>query len=98
MDPHRGRPKVGSLTNISCRGAFVETKDAYHAGQSIRLEFKVEEKRIRIFGSVAYQQEGGEKNELHRPPGIGVIFYESDRDANDSISEIIEQIWNRYTP
>jgi diguanylate cyclase (GGDEF)-like protein len=89
-----GDRRFGTLSNLSQRGAFVETEDTYDVGQSVRLEFKVEEQRVRVFGSVAYHQ--GEQGETGRPPGIGLIFYGSDRDAEDRISEIIERIWNRY--
>ena len=93
-----GERQVGMLTNLSRRGAFVETDHEYEIGKSVRLEFKVGEKRICVFGLVTNRNGGEADSAPYRPVGFGVIFFESERDTEDDLSEIIEQIWNRYRP
>jgi Tfp pilus assembly protein PilZ len=93
-----GDRRIGTLTSLSRRGAFIETADPYAIGQSIRLEFKVGTIHIRAFANVSYQHEGGQENSPYRPAGIGVAFYESDDGVTDEIDGIIEQIWARHRP
>ena len=78
-------------------GAFIETDHEGEIGKSIRLEFKVSERRIRVFGSVTVDTTAG-RTALPLPTGISVIFFEPERDIEDELSEIIEQIWNRHRP
>ncbi len=93
-----GGRRIGTLTSLSRRGAFIETADPYEIGQSIRLEFKVGTTHVRAFGNVSYRNEGGQENSPYRPSGVGVAFYESDGGVTDEIDGIIEQIWARHRP
>ena len=93
-----GQRRTGTLSSLSRRGAFIETSDAYEIGQPVRVEFKVEETWIRVFANVAYHEESDEDNGIYRPHGVGVIFYELDRDTEDALSSIIELVWTRHLP
>ncbi len=93
-----GERRIGTLTSLSRRGAFVETADSYEIGQSIRLEFKLSTTHVRAFGNVSYRQDAGQESSPYRPSGIGVAFYESDGGVTDEIDGIIEQIWARHRP
>ncbi|MEM9175039.1 MAG: EAL domain-containing protein [Myxococcota bacterium] len=96
-----GVRRVGTLANLSRRGAFVETEDEYEIGQSIRLEFKWGAHRIQIFGSVTYCTDADEdalETEDESGKGIGVLFLEPTRETEDELGEIVEQIWNRLRP
>ncbi len=93
-----GERRIGTLTSLSRRGAFVETADAFEIGQSVRLEFKLGTIHIRAFGHVSYGVAASEDALIHRPAGIGVVFYESETNVSDEIDGIIEQIWSRHLP
>ncbi|MFO0691790.1 MAG: EAL domain-containing protein [Myxococcota bacterium] len=93
-----GERRIGALTSLSRRGAFIETSDVYPVGQPIRLEFKMSGTHIRVFGHVLYCHENGPDAPPHRAPGIGVVFYEPDEATTDQIDAIIEQVWSRHLP
>jgi hypothetical protein len=96
-----GVRRVGTVINLSRRGAFIETDDVYEVGQSIRLEFKWGSHEIQIFGSVTFRN-GGTDDEFAAEgealTGIGVIFLEPSRETEDALGEIVEQVWNRLRP
>jgi len=93
-----GQRRVGVVTSLSRRGAFIETSDAYQINQPIRLEFKTDDSWVRIFANVSYQEVYDDSDDASMASGIGVIFYEVDRDTEDEISVIIEQVWSRHLP
>ncbi|MBY0399410.1 EAL domain-containing protein [Myxococcota bacterium] len=93
-----GDRRIGALTSLSRRGAFIETADEYAIDQPVRLEFKANDTRVRVFGHVIYRHAAGADSSPYRAPGIGVVFYEPDGDTTDQIAVIIEQIWSRHLP
>lgn len=93
-----GDRRIGTLTSLSRRGAFVETDDPYAVGQSIRLEFKVGATHVRVFGNVTYRHIGGQSTAPYRATGIGIVFYEPEADTVEQVDAIIEQTWSRHIP
>ena len=93
-----GERRVGTLTSLSRRGAFVETNDGYRVGQSIHLEFKADNTRIRAFANVAYCHDGEQEIAPYSSAGIGVVFYDTDEETTSQVDGVIEQIWSRHLP
>ncbi|MEZ4332522.1 MAG: EAL domain-containing protein [Myxococcota bacterium] len=93
-----GERRVGTLTSLSRRGAFIESSDPYEVGQSIRVEIKVDGTHVRLFGSVAYCVDGDASVGHLRPAGIGVVFLEPDTETTAQVDAIIERIWTRHLP
>lgn len=90
--------RVGTMTSLSRRGAFIETADAYDVGQSIRVEFKVDGVHARVFGSVGYREEAASAGGIVHPAGIGVVFLDPDAETTAQIDAIIERTWTRHLP
>ncbi|HPG25419.1 MAG: EAL domain-containing protein [Spirochaetaceae bacterium] len=92
-----GQRATGVVTSLSRRGAFIETEDEFESGQPIRLEFKVESRRISVFANVTGIRRPADGDD-DQAAGINVIFYEVDERSDGLIAEAIERIWMRFLP
>jgi DNA-binding response OmpR family regulator len=88
----------GVVTSLSRRGAFIETTDAYDTSRPIRLEFKLDERRISVFANVTRVTEEQRSEGEVLPAGIDVIFYEVDDVTDAAISDAVEMLWAKFRP
>jgi diguanylate cyclase (GGDEF)-like protein len=91
-----GKRGTGVITNLSRRGAFIETSESYSVGQPIRIEFKIDSKTVTLFANVTGVQTPSPRNEDESPLGINVIFYEVDDSTDSLLGDVVERLWLRF--
>ncbi|MBW2723733.1 MAG: EAL domain-containing protein [Deltaproteobacteria bacterium] len=92
-----GRREVAVISSLSQRGAFIEMTESLAVGAQLQIEFDLGDKPIRGFARVIYQQRE-DPEFLSRPPGIGVVFFGLDREAERLLREVAMEREARYLP
>ena len=89
------RREVAVISSLSERGAFIEMKELPGVGAQLRVEFDLGNERFRGFARVVYQQRE-DSERVYRVPGVGVVFFGCDRDAERLLREVVKECRARY--
>jgi diguanylate cyclase (GGDEF)-like protein len=92
-----GRREVAVISSLSQRGAFIEMTDLLAVGAQLQIEFDLGGKQVRGFARVIYQQREDPEH-LARTPGVGVVFFGIDREAERLLREVAMEREARYLP
>jgi hypothetical protein len=91
------RRYVAVLSSLSSRGAFIELSDLLPIGSPLQIEFEMEHGRFRGFARVVYQQREEPERGL-TTSGIGVVFFGTDRSAEQILRTAVKEREARYLP